>query len=86
MGTKMTLNDQDKITIGSVYFIRPDQRRPDILELFHEDAEVYFPKFGFGFGRHSLFELVHIATLILLGMADTSAPTPAEIPTATLRM
>ena len=24
---------------------------PDILELFHEDAEVYFPKFGFGSGR-----------------------------------
>ena len=31
---------------------------PDILELFHEDAEVYFPKFGFGSGRNSFFEMV----------------------------
>jgi hypothetical protein len=23
-----------------------------------EDAEIYFPKFGFGFGRESLFEMV----------------------------
>ena len=54
----MSLNDQDKITIAREYFIRPDQERPDILELFHEDAEIYSPKFGFGFGRQSLFEMV----------------------------
>jgi hypothetical protein len=33
-------------------------RRPDILELFHEDIEIYFPKFGFGFGRDSFLEMV----------------------------
>jgi hypothetical protein len=33
---KMTLNDQDKITIAQEYFIRADQGRPDIIELFHE--------------------------------------------------
>ena len=38
--------------------MRADQGRPDILELFHEDAEVYFPKFGFGFGRSSFLEMV----------------------------
>lgn len=54
----MTLNDHEKITIAKEYFTRADQGRPDILELFDEDAEIYFPKFGFGFGRHSLFELV----------------------------
>ena len=54
----MTLNDQGKITIAKEYFIRADRGRPDIFELFDEDAEIYFPKFGFGFGRHSLFELV----------------------------
>jgi hypothetical protein len=54
----MSLNDQDKITIAQEYFIRADQGRPDILELFHEDAEIYFPKFGFGFGRQSFFEMV----------------------------
>jgi len=40
------------------YFIRADQGRPDLLELFHEDAEIYFPKFGRGFGRESFFEMV----------------------------
>ena len=50
--------DQDKIKVAREYFIRADEGRPDILELFHEDAEIYFPKFGFGFGRESLFEMV----------------------------
>ena len=53
----MSLSDQDKIAIAREYFIRADQRRPDIFELFHEDAEIYFPKFGFGFRRQSLFEM-----------------------------
>lgn len=54
----MSLKDQDKITIAREYFIRVDQGRQDILELFHEDAEIYFPKFGFGCGRESLVEMV----------------------------
>lgn len=53
-----SLNDQDKIRIVQDYFVRADQGRPEILELFCEDAEIYFPKFGFGFGRQSLSELV----------------------------
>jgi ketosteroid isomerase-like protein len=51
------MSDQDKITIAKEYFVRIDQGRPDILELFHEDAEIYFWKFEFGFGRQSLFEM-----------------------------
>ena len=54
----MNFNDQDKIAIAREYFIRADQGRANVLELFHEDAEFYFPKFGFGFGRQSLFEMV----------------------------
>jgi hypothetical protein len=54
----MTTNDQEKIKIAREYLIRIDQGRPDILELFHEDAEFYFPKFGFGFGRNSFLEFV----------------------------
>ena len=54
----MSLNDQDKITIAREYFVRADEGRPDILELFHEAAEIYFPKFGFGLGRQSLLEMV----------------------------
>ena len=54
----MSFSDQDKIKVAREYFIRADQGRADVLELFHEDAEFYFPKFGFGFGRESFFEIV----------------------------
>jgi ketosteroid isomerase-like protein len=50
--------DQDKIKIAREYFMRADQGRPDVLDLFAEYAEIYFPKFGFGFGRESFFEMV----------------------------
>ena len=52
------MKDQEKIAIAREYFIRADQGRADVLDLFQEDAELYFPKFGFGFGRKSLFEMV----------------------------
>ena len=52
------MKDQEKITIAREYFIRADQGRPDVLDLFEKDAEIYFPKFGFGFGRESFFEMV----------------------------
>ena len=54
----MVANDQEKIKIAREYLMRADQGRPDVLELFHEDAEIYFPKFGFGFGRNSFLEMV----------------------------
>jgi hypothetical protein len=53
----MGLSDQEKITIAREYFIRFDHGRPDVLDLIHEDAEIYFPKFRLGFGRQSLFEM-----------------------------
>ena len=52
----MILNDNDKITIAREYFMRLDQGKANMLDLFHEDAEFYFPKFGLGLGRESLFE------------------------------
>lgn len=52
------MKDQEKITIAREYFMRADQGRSDVLDLFDEDAEIYFPKFGFGYGRQSLFEMV----------------------------
>jgi ketosteroid isomerase-like protein len=52
------MTDQDKIAVAREYFVRADQGRPDVLELLHEDAEIYFPKFGIGKGRDSLFEMV----------------------------
>jgi len=51
-------DDEEKIKIAREYFMRVDQGHPDILELFQEDAEVYFPKFGFGVGRNSFLEMV----------------------------
>src|SRR5882762_297882 len=57
-GGRMVVNDQEKIKIAREYLMRADQGRPDVLELFHEDAEIYFPKFGFGFGRNSFLEMV----------------------------
>lgn len=36
----MSPTDQDKIKVAREYFIRADEGRPDILELFHEDAEI----------------------------------------------
>ncbi|MGA8620612.1 MAG: hypothetical protein WB660_19065 [Candidatus Sulfotelmatobacter sp.] len=56
----MESNDQEKIKIAREYFMRADQRRPDILELFNEDAEVCFPKFGFGFGWNSFLEMEYV--------------------------
>jgi len=50
--------DQEKINIAREYFVRADQGSPTALNLFHEDAEIYFPKFGFGFGRNSFLEMV----------------------------
>jgi ketosteroid isomerase-like protein len=52
------MKDQEIIAIAREYFMRADQGRSDLMDLFHEDAEFYFPKFGFGFGRESLFEMV----------------------------
>jgi len=54
----MRMNDQEKIAIAQEYFVRADDGRPDVLDLFHEDAEIYFPKFGFGLGRQSFVDLV----------------------------
>ncbi len=53
-----SLSDEDKIAAAKEYFVRSDQGRPDLLDLFHEDAEIYFPKFGLGFGRQSIVEVV----------------------------
>jgi hypothetical protein len=70
----MGLSDQDKTTIAREYFIRADQGRPDVLELFHEDAEIYFPKFGFGFGRQSFFEILQVTISWLKGPQKVRCP------------
>ena len=56
---RMTTSDQDKIAVAREYFLRADQGRADVFDLLHEDAEIYFPKFGVGSGRSSLIEMVN---------------------------
>ena len=50
--------DDKRIQVTREYFRLADQGRREVLELFHDEAEIYFPKFGFGFGRQSLFEMI----------------------------
>jgi ketosteroid isomerase-like protein len=52
------MSDHDNVDIAREYFLRADQGRADVLELLHEDAEIYFPKFGISSGRDSLLEMV----------------------------
>jgi ketosteroid isomerase-like protein len=59
-GTEMAMStsDQEKIRLAREYFIRADQGRADLLELFQDDVEIYFPKFGLAVGPRALSELV----------------------------
>ena len=50
--------DDKRIQVTREYFRLADQGRREVLDLFHDEAEIYFPKFGTGFGRQSLFEMV----------------------------
>ncbi len=52
------MKDQEKIAIAKQYFIKADQGSPEILDLFHQDIELYFPKFGFGYGKDSFLEMI----------------------------
>ena len=50
------LPDDRKIAVLLQYFRLADQGSPEVLDLFHEDVELYFPKFGFGVGRQAFLE------------------------------
>src|SRR5258706_6275037 len=52
-----TIEDSN-IALAKEYFIRGDARRPDLLELFHPDFQLYFPKFGIGRGPESFLQMV----------------------------
>jgi len=49
--------DAQKIELVKEYFRRVDVGRADIVDLFHEDALFYFPKFGLGRGPSSILEM-----------------------------
>ena len=47
----------DLKNIAREYFKRLDAGRPDLLELFTDDVQIYFPKFGLGVGRAAFLEI-----------------------------
>jgi ketosteroid isomerase-like protein len=53
-----TPNDDKKIWLLREYFRLSDQGSPEVLNLFHNDVEFYFPKFGFGVGRQAFVDFV----------------------------
>jgi ketosteroid isomerase-like protein len=54
----MSLSDEKKIAITREYFQLADRGDPKIMDLFHEDVTLYFPKFGVRKGREAFFEIV----------------------------
>lgn len=47
----------DHLETTKQYFIRVDAGRADTVDLFTEDAQIYFPKFGIARGKAALGEL-----------------------------
>jgi hypothetical protein len=74
-------------TIAREYSIPADQGRPDILELFHDDAEINFPKFRFGLKEFHTAECPvnrgHEARLLADVSATSSSFATAEYPAYT---
>jgi SnoaL-like domain len=53
----MTASAQhDTVSIAKEYFVRLDAGSPTLLDLFTEDAQIFFPKFGIGRGRAAILE------------------------------
>ena len=43
--------------VAAEYFFRADAGRADVMNLFTDDVEIYFPKFGIGRGKAAFGEL-----------------------------
>ncbi len=46
-----------KVDVVRDYYMRMDAGRPDTLDLFTEDVEIYFPKFGVAQGKDAFGQL-----------------------------
>jgi len=49
--------DDDLIAMAKEYFRRGDAGRADLVDLFTDDIQIYFPKFGIGKGKSAIAEL-----------------------------
>ena len=79
----MSLTDEQKIAIAREYFRLADAGDPKLMELFHEDATFYFPKFGIGHGRLSILRMIEGFQGVLEWIRHDHASlvfTPLEIP------
>jgi ketosteroid isomerase-like protein len=50
--------DSANVQLVKEYFVRGDAGRADLLDLFTDDVEIYFPKFGIGHGKAAFGEFV----------------------------
>jgi hypothetical protein len=59
MTNAVTAVDREQVILDVVkqYFIRADAGRPDVLDLFTDDVQLYFPKFGITKGKAGFGEL-----------------------------
>jgi ketosteroid isomerase-like protein len=55
----MSTTDEAKIAIARSYFELADAGKAEVLDLLHEDVEIYFPKFGLAMGRNALLDMVN---------------------------
>lgn len=55
--SKPQADPQGRLETVREYFIRGDAGRPDLADLFTEDVQIYFPKFGIARGKAALTEL-----------------------------
>lgn len=60
-----SIDQSDAVAISKEYFRRLDAGNPNFVELFTEDAQIFFPKFGVGKGKEALFELGSGLTKVL---------------------
>ena len=51
------ITDHDLVEVAKEYFRRMDAGREDVVDLFTEDVQIYFPKFGVASGKTAIFDL-----------------------------
>lgn len=49
--------DSANVKLAKEYFVRADAQSPDLLELFHPEFEMYFPKLGFVHGHGAFMQM-----------------------------
>lgn len=60
-----SIDQSEAVAISLEYFRRLDAGNPNFVELFTEDVQIFFPKFGIGKGKAALFELGSGLTTVL---------------------